>query len=146
MAKFIGPVVDDLVAILKKYTPQTLGGLEPFVDFGKAFTGVVPNFPATWVMPVRTLFDPEGSLVGEQHQLVVKYGVSGSEPDALEVAGVRYMKALDDAIGLAVPGDWQVTPKNVFITEHDYGSLFSHAGGLMAKFPEMHVLVEIEEL
>src|SRR6267154_198622 len=101
MAKFIEPVIDDVVAILRKYTPQTLGTLPPFVDFGKAFTGVVPNFPANWVMPARTLFDPEGSLTGQQHQVIVKFGISGSEPDQLESAGVQYMKALDDAIGMA---------------------------------------------
>jgi hypothetical protein len=145
MAEFIGPVIDDLIAIVKKYTPAALAGAEPFLDFGKAFTGVVPNIPAVWVMPGQTLFDPDSTIVQQQHRVTVRFAVDGSEPDRVEEKAVLYMKVLDGSIRFAAPGDWTVVPMRVFIQAHDYGPLYSR-GGVPMKLPELHLLVEVNEL
>lgn len=153
MPEFVGPVVDKMVEVLKKYTPGELGaGLAEFADFGKQFTGVVQNFPAVWVMPVRTAFDVESQHTRHGlHQVRIVFAVSGPEPDEVTVAAMAYMKAIDAAIAKSeVNRDWEGVlgasgvVQRVWVEEHDYGPLFQK-GGVMTRFPEVAVLVEVEE-
>jgi hypothetical protein len=155
-ADFIKPVVENTLRILEKYTLAELQPMdrEAITDFGKQFTGVVPNFPALWVMPVRTTFDPDAQQSRRQeHLLRITIAVSGAEPDELDVLAMDYCKAVDRALvaaELATPNEWQGLLVNgqvlrVFVVEHDYGPLFEVGKGL-ARYPEMTLLVETEEV
>lgn len=140
--QFIAPLVDWLLGLLQGMTPEQYGGLEPFVEFHKSFTGVVMNWPPVSVMPRKTAFDPD--TVGASHSksaLTVKFGVNGADPDQVAADAMAYMRAIDAAIE-AAPAPAQVT--HVHIEDHDYGVLFERAGGF-AKFPELHLEVEVYE-
>ncbi|KKM18469.1 hypothetical protein LCGC14_1665410 [marine sediment metagenome] len=153
MAEFIKPIIETAIAILQARTPALLraAGLDEFVDFGQQFTGVAPNFPSVWVMPARTVFDADSQHMRHQaHQLQIKFGVSGTEPDDVTAAAMGYMQAIDGAIGASDPEDWQGVIQGgavlrVFVQGHDYGALFER-GGAMARFPELELIVETEEL
>lgn len=147
--QYITPIVASLVAILAEYTPALLegSGYGPFVDSNLTFTGVIGNPPAVWVMPVKSLIDDEGTTQKEKHTITVKFAVTSSEPDDLTNAAMAYMVAISNAIDSAQITDWQggIIPLRVLVFEHDYGPLFERDGKL-ARFPEAHVLVEVEEL
>jgi hypothetical protein len=151
MADFISPIIDNVLDILQKYTPGLLPGREPFSDYRKSFTGVVQNFPAVYAMPVRTTFDPESMHTRHQaHQITIKFAISASDPDTLTAEAGAYMAALDGAIQSATVEDWQGTlPQpvvmRVFVQAHDYGPLFER-GVQLARFPELELIVETEEL
>ena len=58
--------------------------------------------------------------------------------------------AIDGALGASDPGDWQEVIAGgvvlrVFVQGHDYGPLFER-GGALARFPELELIVEVEEL
>jgi hypothetical protein len=152
MAEFVGPVVDRALAILQARTPALLAaaGQRAFQDLGRQFTGIAVNFPSVWVMPIRTEFDAEGSTRHQAHALTVKFAVEGSSPEDLAAVALAYMKAIDDAFTASDPADWvgalesgQV--QRVFVRAHDYGPLFER-GQVMARFPEMDLVVETQEL
>lgn len=115
-----------------------------FADVGKQFTGIVQNFPAAWVMPVRTAFDAETQGFDHAaHQVQIKFAVSGSEPDAITGEAMTLMQAAHDAIEASVAaGQWNAL--RVFIAGHDYGPLFE-LRGVMARFPELELVVEVAE-
>jgi len=143
MAQLIRPVIDKLLEVL---AARTTG----FVAFGRLFTGVMPNAPAVWVMPGRTVIDPECSMLGQAHLVTIKFGVEHSDPDELMNAAMDGMAEIHGAIEASWPGDWvdAVTGgqvQSVTIREHDYGPTWT-AGGMVAKFPEMDLLIEVEEL
>jgi hypothetical protein len=151
VAEFIEPIVENVIAVLETRTPELLEGLDPFVQFGKQFTGVAVNFPAVWVMPVRTVLDPEQQHLRHQaHQLTVKFGVSASDPDQVTTLAMRYMELIDQAL-LASDGgsDWDGVLQagsvlRVFVQGHDYGPLYER-GGIMSRFPELDLVVETSE-
>jgi len=143
MALLIRPVVDKLLEVL---AARTTG----FRQFGRLFTGAAVNLPAVWVMPGRTGIDPEASTLHQAHQILVKFGVENSDPDELANDAMARMLEIHAAIEASWPGDWvdAVTGgqvQSVTIREHDYGPTWT-AGGMIAKFPEMDLVVEVEEL
>lgn len=150
MPEFIEPVVDKVLAVLAARTPALLAAenVPAFRAFGKQFRGVSVNFPEVWVSPVRSEFDAEMQATSHQaHQVRIKFGVGGSEPDVVTEQAMAYMRAVHQALAASWPGDWaidgaQVT--RVFVRGHDYGPLFVQQG-TMARFPEMDVVVETHE-
>jgi len=143
MAKFVRPVIEKLLEVL---AARTTG----FVQFGRLFTGAAANLPAVWVMAGRTVIDPEASTLHQAHLITVKFGVEHSDPDELMNAAMDGMKEIHGAIEASWPGDWvdavaggQV--QSLTIREHDYGPTWT-AGGMVAKFPEMDLVIEVEEL
>lgn len=137
--------------MLEKYMPATLpADLEPVVEFGRQFTGVVGNMPSLYVMPVVTAFDPDAQYLDQTHQIQIKLAVSGSAPGDVTAAAMAYVRAVDLAIAQAdAAGEFAdaVTGgevKRVFVSRHDYGPLFEGHGG-MARFPEIDLLVEVAE-
>lgn len=149
--EFIAAIVDRMLAVLAERVPDHLSTLTDFREYGKAFTGVVANWPAVWVMPVRTEFDGEGSGIARQAHLVqIKFGVSGNSPAAVTEAGMAYMKAIHAALAASWPGDWAgeidgVQVLGLAVRNHEYGPLFERQA-VMARFPEMEVVVVTAEL
>jgi len=145
MAEFIRPVIEKLIGVLAARTPGLLAAREPFTAIGKQYTGVAVNFPACWVMAVRTEFDPDiQGMLAEAHTLTVKFGVAGTEPDQLAEDAMAYMKAVDQAITASVAaGEWQAL--RVFVRAHDYGPLWER-GNVIARFPELELIVETTEV
>jgi hypothetical protein len=143
MALLIKPVIDKLLEILAADATS-------FVECGKLFTGAAANLPALWVMPGRTVIDQECSMLRQTHLITIKFGVQDADPDALMNGAMDLMAEIHGAIEASWPGDWvnAVTGgqvQNVTIREHDYGPTWT-AGGLVAKFPEMDLVIEVEEL
>jgi len=146
VAEFIKPIVENVLAVLKDRTPGELGAREPFVEYGTQFTGVVTGFPALWVMPVRSEFDAESQgYMHEAHQITVTFGVTGSEPGEVTDAAMAYMKAIDAAIQASWPADGSgLGVMRIFVRSHDYGPLLNR-GGVLARFPELDLVVETAE-
>jgi hypothetical protein len=144
VAEFIAPVVDWLIGVLQK---ANLGDLPAFGEVKQSWTGVVVNWPPAAVMPRNTGFDPEGQARRQVHRLTVKFGVNGADPNQVAADAMSYMKAIDAAIGKAVwPADTpSLAVTRVFVAAHDYGALWTKEGGF-AKFPELHLEVEVTEL
>ena len=73
------------------------------------------------------------------------------EPDDLTDAAMAYMRAVDLALDQSFPADWEGklgangVVLRVFVSGHDYGPLFER-GGVLARFPELELVVETEEL
>ena len=144
--EFIAPIVDKILAVLEARTPALLGARAPFAAYGKQFTGIVPNFPAVYVMPVRTEFDSEATGASHQaHQVQIKCAVEGSEPDAIVVEAVAYMTAIHEALAASWPADWAGVLSDgqveaLLVRGHDYGPLFER-GNVLARFPELDLVV-----
>jgi hypothetical protein len=143
MALLIKPVIDKLLEILAADTTS-------FVEFGKLFTGAAANLPAVWVMPGRTVIDPECSMLRQAHLITIKFGVQDADPNTLMDAVMALMVEIHDAISASWPADWvgAVTGgqvQSLAIREHDYGPTWT-AGGMVAKFPEMDLVIEVDEL
>ncbi|SRR5581483_3105864 len=156
MAKFVGAIVDAALAILQARTPAALAALtpprDPFADYGRLFTGSVQNFPAVWVMPLRTTFDPDQQEMRHQaHEIKIICAVAAGEPDELAAAAAAYLAAIDAAIYASDPEDWAAAlgpdgqVQRVFIRAHDYGPVFE-GRGMLARFPEIDLIVEAEEM
>jgi len=148
MAFYIAPIVTAVQGILAKYTPAALesSGYGPFVEIGSLFTGVMDNPPEAWVMGMRSDLDDSGNSLFEKHLVTVKFGVTASDPDDLWTAAAAYMKAVSDAMAAAQPSDWgTVIPNHAHVFGHDYGPVFQK-GGVLARFPECHVEIEVNEL
>jgi hypothetical protein len=146
MPEFIAPVIDAVITALAKYTPATVpADREQFVDFGRRFTGVVQNFPSLYVMPVRTVFDPDvqGPIV-QAHQVRIKLAVTGSTPDEVSDAAMAYVRAVHLAIAAADAAGEFSAYLRVFVIGHDYGPLFD-GGGRIACLPEIELTVEVAE-
>ena len=145
MAEFIGPVVDWVIATLEARLPLILAAaeLEPFVEYRRSWTGVGSNWPSLAVMARTTDFDTEGSGRHSLNRLTVKFGVNGDDPDQVTTDSMAYMKAIDDALAAAVDA-WDSAMSRVFVGTHDYGPLYEKGGGF-ARFPEMHLEVELYE-
>ena len=139
MARFIAPICEWLLGVLQS---APMGELEPFAEFHKSWTGVAMNWPPVAVMPRSSAFDPE--ITGVSHSenlLTVKFGVNGPDPDQVAADAMAYMAAIDAAITAA---PWPLDVKRVFVQQHDYGMLYERSGNF-AKFPELHLLVEVYE-
>ena len=102
---------------------------------------MVINWPPVAAMPRNSGFD--GEIVGCSHSqnLLTVIGVNGAEPDQVTADAMAYMVAIDQAIQAAARLP-QIT--RVFVQQHDYGMLYER-GGSFAKFPELHLLVEVYE-
>lgn len=145
---YIKPFIDSLIAILDSYMPQMLSGTgcQPFLEIGKNWTGVMDNPPEAWVMPVRTVIDDEGNNWQEKHEITIKFGITGSEADDLVDMATTYFAAITQAINSATASDWVgPKPQRVIVFEHDYGPVYQ-AGGVLARFPEAHVGIEVTEV
>jgi hypothetical protein len=148
MPFYIAPIVTALQGILASYMPDALegSGLPAFLQVGAVFTGIMNNPPEAWVMGVRTQIDDAGNSLFQKHLVTVKFGVTASDPDNLWTAAAVYAKAISDAIAAAQPADWGVVvPNHATVIEHDYGPVFQK-DGVLARFPECHVEVEVNEL
>lgn len=153
MPDFIKPVVENALRILRQYTLTELQPMarDEFADFGKQFTGTVENFPAVWVMPVRTTFDADSQQSrNQEHLLRIIIAVAGADRDEIDDLAMDYAKAVDRALAAAdAAKEWEGLltgglVRRVFVLEHDYGPLFVRDGGL-ARFPEISLIVETEE-
>ena len=146
MADFIRPVLTWLVAVIESDTPALLAAaqLDAFAEVKQSWTGVAINWPPCSVMPGHSDFDPEGTAVHGAHAFTVKFGVCGDDSDQVAADAIGYMKAIDAAITGAA-ADWLPQMSRVFILRHDYGPLFQKDGSF-AKFPELHLEVETQEL
>jgi hypothetical protein len=139
VADFIGPVVGWLKGVLKG---ADMGEMDAFAEIRESWTGVIINWPSASVMGRTSAFD--GEIVGGSHsrnELTVKFGVNGSDPDQVVRDATAYMKAIDAAIAGA---EWLPTFSRVYVSQHDYGPLFERNGNF-AKFPELHLMVEVYE-
>jgi len=152
MPEFIKPVADAVLAALVKYLPATIpSGYDQMAEFGKQFTGIVNNSPACFVMPGRTVFNPDAQNYRHQaHDLTVILALTGSETGDVTEAAEVYVAAVDGALAMAwAAGDFAgiLTPGNVlglFVSSHDYGPLRSK-DGMLARFPEISLTVETAE-
>jgi hypothetical protein len=139
-SQFIAPIVAWLVGVLRNI--QWTEGLAPFAQVTQSWTGVVINWPPAAVMPRTSGFDPEISAGSHSENLLtVKFGVNGPDPDQVAADAMSYMLAVDAAIE-AAPRLPQIS--RVFVQAHDYGPLYEKDGGF-AKFPELHLVVEVYE-
>lgn len=145
MLEFIELALSQVQGALMQATPALLESLNlaPFTAVDRVFVGQAPNPPQCWVMPVRTVFADEGSNVEEASSLVVTAAVSGGDPEALGAAAISYVWAIDEAIRQWAA--WDARVMRVFIQEHDYGKLYAK-GGAFTRFPDVHVLVEMQEV
>lgn len=146
MADYISPWVEAVLQALQAYTPALLpSGYDQFVDYGRQFTGVVPNFPSVWVMPTRTLFNPDiQGAEQQQHELLIVAAVTGATPDDVTAAAQVYVRAIHRAIAQAdAAGDFAPS-KRVFVGSHEYGPI-RHGEGALARFPELGLIVEVIE-
>lgn len=137
--QFMTPLVAWLTGVLEN---ADLGELGPFAEVKQSWTGVVVNWPPAAVMAEKSQFDPaiEGCS-HSQNLLTVKFGVQNADSDQLTADAMAYMQALDAAIrGAAAPEN----AARVFVQDHDYGLLYEKNGSF-AKFPELHVLIEVYE-
>lgn len=145
--RVIGPVLQWLVDVLKNMTPAQYGGLEPFAEVHQSWTWTFMNWPPVGVLPRTSTFDPE--IMGATHsanELTVRFGVNGADPDQLMADAIAYMLAIDAAIQAAATAAPCPNSMRVFISAHDYGPMFGGAsGGGFAKFPELHLTVEVTE-
>lgn len=153
MPEHIDPVSLKLKAVIEARTPALLAaaGKLVFAEVNESWTGAVLNFPAASVMPNRTEFDDEGHLVHAMHQLTVRLSLSANTPDELTADAKKYVRLVDQAIRESdAAGDWKNTLANgnvlrVFVQGHDYGALYEK-GNRLAKYPELFVWVETEEV
>jgi hypothetical protein len=133
------PLVAWLVGVMEGVQ---VGGSPAFAEVKQSFTGVILNWPQAAVMPRTSGFDPE--IVGASHSenlLTVKFGVQDADPDVVTATAMTYMAAIDAAIeGAALPPN----AARVFVQAHDYGALYQRDSSF-AKFPELHLLVEVYE-
>ncbi len=145
--QYIAPMVDGVISILNKLMPTTLPtGYAPFQQIDIEFTGIAPNPPQAWVMPVRTSMDDDGTSTKEVHLLTVRFAVAAADPDELATAAMVYMKAISDALNAAQSSNWgTVAPFRIFVYQHDYGPLFQK-DGVMMRFPELHLQLDVEEV
>ena len=137
--QFIAPIVSWLVSVLQN---ANMGALPAFAEVKQSWTGAVINWPPAAVMPRSSGFDAE--ITGGSHSenlFTVKFGVNGRDPDQVTADAMSYMLAIDQAIEAAATLP-QIS--RVFVQEHDYGPLFQKDGNF-AKFPELHLLVEVYE-
>jgi len=133
------PLVAWLVGVLEGVQSN---GQPAFAEVKQSWTGVVLNWPQAAAMPRTSGFDPEVTGVSHSENLLtVKFGVQDSDPDQVTAIAMSYMAAVDAAIEAAA-----LPPKasRVFIQAHDYGALYQRDGSF-AKFPELHLLVEVYE-
>ena len=150
MALYIAPIIAAIQGILAKYIPDLMAtgntGYPSFMEIGSEFTGIAPNPPQAWVMPVRTSIDDEPNYLAEKHEVSVRFAVIASDPEEIVAAAMVYMKAISDAMAMAQPSDWEaVVPTHTHIFEHDYGPLYERAG-VMMRFPECHIEIEVAEV
>lgn len=152
MADFIRPLVDNAIAILKAKVAAHLPQNKPdFRQHGRIFTGVVLNFPAVWVQPVRTDFDEDSDHSRHQaHQIKIKIGLSAADPEELAKDALDYVRAVDLALTASEPKSWEnKLPSGVvmrtWVAAHDYGQVFEAGAGALARFPELDLIVETEE-
>jgi hypothetical protein len=139
MPEFIQPIVTWLVGVLQG---AQMGALTPFAEVKQSWTGIAMNWPVAAVMPRNSSFDPEiTSKSHSENLLTVKFGVQGMDPDQVAADAMSYMLAIDQAIEGAA---WLPQFSRVFIEAHDYGALYQKDGSF-AKFPELHLLVEVYE-
>jgi hypothetical protein len=145
VAQFGGPIVAWVVSLLSAPTTAaalTAAQLTPFGDVRESWTGVIVNWPEAAVMLRNIAFDPEiEGARQEAMSLTVKFGVNGADPDQVVSDAMGYMAAIDAAINGAA---WLPQMSRVFVAAHDFGPLFSKDGSF-AKFPEMHLVVEVFE-
>jgi hypothetical protein len=150
MALYIAPIVTAVQGILTNYMPALLEGtgFGPFMCIGQEFTWIMNNPPEAWVMGVRTQIDDSGNSLYEQHDITIKFGVIASDPGDIPASAFVYMKAISDAIAAAQPADWAPgpIPNHAHVVAHDYGPLFVFKSGGLARFPEAHLEVEVNEI
>jgi hypothetical protein len=143
----IAPVVEWLLGVLQGMTVEQLGDLAPFGEFHQSWSWVFVNWPPVGVVPMTSQFDSEiVGAVASVNRLKIKFGVNGLDPDRVTADAINYMLAISAAIYQADHDAPCPNSKRLFIVDHDYGPLFSGPnGGGFAKFPEMHLEVEITE-
>ena len=135
--QFIAPLVTWLVGVVQGASTPI-----PFAEVKQSWTGVVMNWPSAAVMPRTSGFDPEfNGASHSENVLTVKFGVNGMDPDQVTADAMSYMLAIDQAIETAT---WPPQVSRVFVQSHDYGPLFTKDGNF-AKFPELHLLLEVYE-
>jgi hypothetical protein len=154
--EYISLAVREVQRAIREGTPALLGATElpELTSVERIFTGMAKNPPQAWVMPMRSQFGAEGSLINQVHQLTVKIAVTGGEPELVGEAALRYVWAVDEAIrgwGLPTmtiggqPTAWDARVMRVFVTEHDYGPVWEK-DRTFARLPELHLAVQMSEV
>jgi hypothetical protein len=147
--EFIQVAIDGLLGLLKEHTADLLAEMDtprvPITHFGYAFRGQAMNAPELWVEPVSTVFDDEGTATHGISQLRITLGIVAGDPEACTLAALDYVRAASLAISQNEFAELGDAIQRVFVREHNYGAL--RAGGKgFAVFPEIYVLVEMEEV
>jgi hypothetical protein len=143
---FIRTSLDVVQQIIQKDTADRLQEMDtprvPFAEVARAFTGMMKNPPAAWVMPRMTdLPDNDGNLIPEQDLVTVKLGVAGSDAESVEDAALDYVRAVDEALRAAAVAELDPTILHLRVRQHDYGPLWQKEGGF-ARFPELHLVID----
>ncbi len=120
-------------------------GLQEFGDVKHALTWMIVNDPTIWITPLDTGFADEGSAIGQEHAVRIVIGLLGDEPEELLGRAIEYVKAVDSVLRGEAFGVDQTSVLRVFISGHNYASVFEKQGALAA-FPELRLRVEIEEV
>ena len=142
------PIVDQFVALLGAMGAAELGALPAFVKVRQGWTPVLVNAPEAAVLPIRTSFAQEGGAgaVEAVHQITVRLGITGADPEELTTRAVAYVRAVDGAINAwARAGHFPGYTLQVFVAEHDYGQMFV-GNGKHAYWPDLYCQGTVEEL
>ncbi|HWE50469.1 MAG TPA: hypothetical protein VG273_11790 [Bryobacteraceae bacterium] len=144
MSELIQPILAGFKTLL-----SANGALGSLAAFGQVLispsTGLLISDTAAWIAPRNTQFPNQGDSNArpQVHAVTVRLGITGSDPEELTTRTLAYVKATDAAIGAY--GGWPAYVLRVFVSEHDYGPMYTR-GGSMAFWPDLHCLIEVEEL
>lgn len=143
----IQPIIDGVKSMLQALE---CGEDDAFRTVAVAWTGLLVNPPAAWVMPGRTQFPDrdDGTTRKEVHAVTIRLGLSGSDPDELTYRAMRYVGYVDDAVENLLNTVWGNTIRvlHVVVLEHNYGLMWHNSQGTVAVWPDLHIEVEVEEL
>jgi len=145
---YIRMALDAIGAVLEARTPALLAGMgrAPFTGIKRAFSGQMLNPPMVWIEPRKTAIDDTGNPPQQHASVTVVVGVMAGDPEALLDAALDYVRAVTLAIEQAGGAEWGDNITHVHPSEMDYGPLFTGDKGGFAKFPMVHVEVEMTEV
>jgi len=146
VSELIQPILDGFISLLQNLQ---FASDPPLAEVKYSWTGQLINPPTASVLAGRTLFPAhgEGNLRSMIHQITIRLGIVGSDPEELTQRVMRYVQAVDAAIQALPNTVWGNTIRvtYVYIAEHDYGRMWT-SGATVAFWPDIHLAVEVEEI
>lgn len=126
--------------------------LSTFVDYDTPIP-IALNFPALYLEPVRGAFkqSDDDSYIEGEYEFVVNCAIVGSDPDALKVAIVKYVRAIDQCLRTATGTDIAGAVTDIHarpaweVTEHQYGPLFADERTIYRKNAQLTLVVQLLE-